>query len=56
MLHEVYHLILLILWAIVFSWIMGNGEFSLKLLGCCLLIIVGVSLAVGKPKDVLLQT
>lgn len=41
-------------WAIVFSWIMGNGEFSLKLLGCCLLIIVGVSLAVGRPKDVLL--
>lgn len=42
-------------WAIVFSWLVGNGAFSIQLLGCCLLIILGVSLAVGKPKDVLVQ-
>ena len=40
-------------WAIVFNLLILGGEFSLKLLLCSLMIIVGVTLAVGKPKDVL---
>ena len=42
-------------WAIVFNLLILGGEFSIKLLLCSLMIIVGVTLAVGKPKDVLSQ-
>ena len=40
-------------WSIVFSMLFIGGEFSLKLILCCLMIIGGVVLAVGRPSEAL---
>ncbi|MCM0323226.1 DMT family transporter [Bacteroides fragilis] len=40
-------------WTILFSVLLFGGTFSIKMLICSLLIIGGVTLAVGKPKNVL---
>lgn len=40
-------------WTIVFSLLLFGGEFSWKLILCSLMIICGVTLAVGKPKNLL---
>lgn len=40
-------------WAVLFGLLLAGGTFSVRLIVCSLLIIAGVTLAVGKPQDTL---